>query len=100
VNKDDQNFFDFERRKYFKNKIYYYTKVIFWLFSHLVILPFFKVACTHSLICQVEFFFEEIIQFFVLVNPDIYLGKETFLPSGYGFPMAKGLPLKKHVDIL
>jgi len=35
---------------------------------------------------------------FYLGSPNVYIGQETFLPSGFGFPVRKGSPLKKHVD--
>jgi len=40
------------------------------------------------------------VLFRFLANPDIYFGKETFMPSGYGFAMVKGSPMKKQVDTL
>jgi hypothetical protein len=36
--------------------------------------------------------------FFLLENVNIYIGKDTFLPSGYGFPMIKGSPLERQVN--
>jgi len=31
-------------------------------------------------------------------NTNIYVGKESVLPSGYGFPMIKGWPHQKAVN--
>jgi hypothetical protein len=33
-------------------------------------------------------------------DQNVYIGKETFMSSGYGFPMIKGSPLQGHVNKL
>ena len=33
-----------------------------------------------------------------LENPDVYASKDTFLPSGYGFPLMKGSYLLNYVN--
>jgi hypothetical protein len=38
------------------------------------------------------------LEFCFSVNQDVYVSKETFLPSGYGFPMTKGSYLLTHVN--
>ena len=35
---------------------------------------------------------------FYLDQKNIYLGKQYFLSSGYGFPLTKGSLLRSHVD--
>jgi hypothetical protein len=42
-----------------------------------------------------------LVQFeFFPANVDVYVGKEVFLPSGFGFPMVKGSTLQNQVNIL
>jgi hypothetical protein len=36
----------------------------------------------------------------IAANPDVYVGKEIFLPSGFGFPMIKGSTLQGQVNKL